>query len=179
MQSPDALIAQALIAGHPTALEDAYRLYAPRCRAAAWRVLRDDSLAQDAVQEAFVSLWRHRDGLVIRAAGIGPWLVVAARNAALNMVRTATRRSARETSVAQPEDVDPFAGVEASAQRAHVREALAQLSPEQRTVITLAYFGERTLRQIAESTDTPLGTVKRRAQLGLARLGKILGASPS
>ncbi|HXW76344.1 MAG TPA: sigma factor, partial [Candidatus Eremiobacteraceae bacterium] len=67
-QSEDEGLIQRLIDGDPAALEDAYRSHAARCRAIAWRVLRDDSLAQDAVQDAFVALWRHRDGLVVRAA---------------------------------------------------------------------------------------------------------------
>ncbi len=162
----------------PAALADAYHTHAGRCRAVAYRILRDDAAAADAVQEAYLSLWRHRAGLVVRSAGIGPWLVVATRNAALNMARTAMRRSARETmasSAASGDVEDPVAMALATIDAAEVRTAVGALPEDQRTVIALSYFKGETLAQIAARTGTPLGTVKRRAQLALARLARTLG----
>ena len=172
----DADVVRRLAGDDPSALEEAYRRYAGRCRTVAYRVAGDDGLAQDAVQEAFLALWRHRAGLVVREAGIGPWLTVVSRNAALNLVRSSARRSAREAAQAADAApaVDPTDVALANLEAASVREALATLSEEQRTVITMAYFNGRTLAQIAGSTGTPLGTVKRRAQLGLARLARAL-----
>src|SRR5207245_8390749 len=67
MQVPDdGDVVRRLAGDDPAALEDAYARYAGRCRAVAFRTLGDDALAQDAVQEAFVALWRHRTGLVVR-----------------------------------------------------------------------------------------------------------------
>lgn len=174
--SREADLARRLAAGEQAALEDAYRLHAAQCLATAYRVLRDQTLAQDAVQEAFLSLWRHREGLVVRAAGLRPWLVVVARNAALNMLRAAQRRSARETGAAASADgIDPTDVVAANLEAADLRAAVMELPAEQRTVITLAYFARRSLAEIAQQTGAPLGTVKRRAQLGLQRLGRIFG----
>ena len=164
----------------PSALTDAHRMHASRCRAVAYRVLRDDAAAEDAVQEAFLALWRHRSGLVVREAGIGPWLAVAARNAALNIARAAARRATRENAAAVPEAMsDPeetaLRGIDAQG----LRTAIAVLPEEQRAVIRLAYFGGRTLSEVAAATGAPLGTVKRRAQLALARLARLLGATTS
>ena len=157
----------------PTALEDAFRLYGARCNAVAYRVLGDGTRAEDAVQEAFLALWRHRKGLTVRAAGIAPWLMTVARNAALTSWRSQERRETRELRAAEDDPVaeDPFAEVGSAIESAAVRSALLELPPEQRAVIVLAYYQRLTLRQIAERTGAPLGTVKRRAQLALRALG--------
>lgn len=174
--SADADLASRLASDDRAALEEAYRIYAARCEAIARRTLADHSLAQDAVQEAFLSLWHHRAGLVVRAAGLGPWLVVVTRNAALNILRSGRRRTAREAAHA-PVAVapDPTDIAVANADAADVRDAIERLPDEQRSVISLAYFGGATLAEVAARTGAPLGTVKRRAQLALARLAKALG----
>jgi RNA polymerase sigma-70 factor (ECF subfamily) len=174
--SADAEIVRRLAQDDPTALEDAFRAHASHCRAIAYRAVGDDTLAEDATQDAFLALWRHRAGLVVRAAGIGPWLAVVTRNAALNMARAGRRRTARELENASQADdaVDPTDVALANVQAADVREAIAGLPDEQRTVIAMAYFRGMTLRQVSDRTGAPLGTVKRRAQLALARLARAL-----
>ena len=179
MVSDDAELVRRLSAGEPAALEAAYRLHAPRCNAAAYRVLQDYAAAQDAVQEAFFSLWRHREGLVVRNAGVGPWLIVVTRNAALAMLRSGRARTAREDRLRV---VDPATNVQSSPsgvveQRSEadaVRRALGQLPDDVHTVIELAYFRFLTMAQIAQATETPLGTIKHRAQSGLRKLGQLL-----
>jgi RNA polymerase sigma-70 factor, ECF subfamily len=175
VSATDADLVQRLGAGEPAALEEAYRSYGPRCKAVAHRVLRDDARAEDAVQEAFLALWRHREGLVVRTGGIGPWLYTVTRNAALAVLRAESRRVAREERARVEEPAaDPFDEVAARGAADSVRQALAGLPLEQRTVLSCAYFGAMTLPQIAERTGAPLGTVKRRAQLGLSRLARAL-----
>ncbi len=172
-------LVQRLASGDPAALAEAYERFAARCRDVAHRVLHDDALAEDAVQEAFATLWRRRDGLVVRAAGIAPWLIVVTRNAALTALRADTRRRLREerdasdASAAAHTD-DPFETIAGDDAAAQVRAALNDLPSEQRDVIRLAYFERLTLAQVAERTGAPLGTVKRRAQLALARLARIM-----
>jgi RNA polymerase sigma factor (sigma-70 family) len=173
-----------LVDGDPSALEDAFREHAARCNAIAFRVLGDDQYARDAVQEAFLSLWRHRHGLVVRSAGIGPWLTVVTRNAALTILRSARARSRREERAVPEETMtiitsDPAEIVSANVDAHDVRGAIASLPAEQQAVIKLAYFRFLTMAQIAERTETPLGTVKRRAQLALRTLGRILSEQRS
>ena len=171
----DLELVRRLTNGDPTALEDAYGAYAPRCKAVAYRVLRDETQAEDAVQEAFLALWRHRDGLVVRTSGIGPWLFTVTRNAALASLRAQSRRSAREERAAEMERIDDPSEMVATRETAQsVRAALAGLPDEQRAVISYAYFGSMTLSQISQRTGAPLGTVKRRAQLGLSKLARTL-----
>ncbi|HLJ82765.1 MAG TPA: RNA polymerase sigma factor [Candidatus Eremiobacteraceae bacterium] len=172
-------LAARLARGDQDALAESYERYSGRCRDVAFRVLHDDALAEDAVQEAFASLWRRREGLVVRSAGIAPWLIVVTRNAALTLLRADTRRRLREDreavdSTSISGEPDPSVIVSSDDAAAQVRAALDGLPPEQRDVIRLAYFERLTLAQIAERSGAPLGTVKRRAQLALARLAKIL-----
>jgi RNA polymerase sigma factor (sigma-70 family) len=171
-----------LVAGDPSALEEAYREHAARCNAIAFRVLRDDDRARDAVQEAFLALWRHREGLVVRTAGIGPWLTVVTRNAALAMLRTSgslARREERARADIITTAPDPADLASSSAVTHTLRGAVGSLPAEQQAVIEMAYFNFMTMREIAERTETPLGTVKRRAQLALRHLGKILSEQQS
>lgn len=178
--SGDAELARRLSAGDAAALEAAYSAYASRCNAIAYRILKDYGAAQDAVQEAFFSLWRTREGLVVRSAGIGPWLTVVTRNAALSILRRGRARATREdrlenfASASAAVAADPEQIVLGHDEAGTVRDALAQLPSELRTVIELAYFRYLTMAQIAQATETPLGTVKHRAQRGLRKLAELL-----
>jgi RNA polymerase sigma-70 factor (ECF subfamily) len=176
--SDQADLIRRLVAGDAFALEEAYKLHAERCNAIAYRVLRNGESARDAVQEAFLALWRHRDGLVVRTAGLGPWLSVVVRNAAIGMLRRETGRTRREERADHDGDSqvapDPADFVTSRAQQQRLLGALRELPPEQQSVVEMAYFKYLTMAQIAERTETPLGTVKRRAQLALRHLGRIM-----
>ncbi|MDQ6781438.1 MAG: sigma-70 family RNA polymerase sigma factor, partial [Candidatus Eremiobacteraeota bacterium] len=107
-----------------------------------------------------------------------PWLSVVARNAALTMLRKQAARARHETfdEARDPValDMDP-AEVAATGQTADtLRQALQRLPIEQQNVVQLAYFHFLTLSQIAKRTQTPLGTVKRRAQRALQQLRALL-----
>ena len=179
MGSPEtADIVRRLQADDPAALEEAYRLFGQRCNAIAYSVLHDDQQAADAVQDAFLSLWQHRHGLVVRSAGLSPWLFVVTRNAALGILRKQTTRQNREqlTGVVEASsEMDPALAIVGQAQASELRDALARLPEEQQNVLELAYFRFLTLAQIAVRTNTPLGTVKRRAQRGLQQLQSLMG----
>ncbi|HKW44559.1 MAG TPA: sigma-70 family RNA polymerase sigma factor [Candidatus Eremiobacteraceae bacterium] len=178
IDSGDSVVAR-LRAGDPAALAEVYERHAPGCRGVAFRVLRDDALAEDAVQEAFAALWRRRDGMTARAAGLGPWLVVVTRNAALTLLRADTRRRLREerefAGTPAGRSGDPSDALTAKETAASVVAALDGLPSEQREVIRLAYYERLTLAQVSERTGAPLGTVKRRAQIALQRLARLVG----
>jgi RNA polymerase sigma-70 factor (ECF subfamily) len=177
IDSSDSVITR-LRAGDPAALAEAYERHSALCRGVAYRVLRDEALAEDAVQDAFASLWRRREGMTVRAAGLSPWLVVVTRNAALSLLRADTRRRLREERefAATPavHGRDPSDVITADETAAAVVAALDDLPKEQRDVIQLAYFDRLTLAQVAERTGAPLGTVKRRAQMALQRLARLM-----
>lgn len=137
----------------------------------AFRVLRDDALAQDAVQEAFLGVWRAADRFSAERAKPRTWLLTLVHRRAVDLVRREERRRAEPL---EPEHEEAFASepdqAEEITRRESVRSALRQLPAEQREAIELAYFGGYTQSELAERLGEPLGTIKSRMFTGLSRL---------
>ena len=143
----------------------------------ALRILRDESLAQDAVQEAFLGVWRTADRFLAERAAARTWILTLVHRRAVDLVRREDRRRGEPLEGApEPaarETVDEEAAVRF--QRRVVQEALRQLTPEQREALELGYYGGLTQAELAEQLGQPLGTVKSRMFAGLGRLRELLG----
>jgi RNA polymerase sigma-70 factor (ECF subfamily) len=157
------------------ALAELYRRLGRLAYGLAFRILRDDALAQDAVQEAFLGVWRAADRFVADRAKPSTWVLTLVHRRAVDLVRREERRRAEPL---EEEAEPPTTGVDQAellTQRQAVRDALRQLPPEQREAIELAYYGGYTQSELAERLDQPLGTIKSRMFAGLARLRDVLG----
>jgi RNA polymerase sigma-70 factor (ECF subfamily) len=157
------------------ALAELYRRLGRLAYGLAFRILRDDALAQDAVQEAFLGVWRAADRFVADRAKPSTWVLTLVHRRAVDLVRREERRRAEPL---EQEAEPPTTGVDQAellARRQAVRDALRQLPPEQREAIELAYYGGYTQSELAERLDQPLGTIKSRMFAGLARLRDVLG----
>ena len=158
------------------ALTELYRRFGRLAYGLAFRILRDDALAQDAVQEAFLGVWRAASRFTSERAKPSTWLLTLVHRRAVDLVR---REERRRTEPLQPE-TEPV-GTEApdeaelATQRQTIRQALRQLPAEQREAIELAYYGGYTQSELAERLGQPLGTIKSRMFTGLARLREDLG----
>ena len=158
------------------ALAELYRRFGRLAYGLAFRILRDDALAQDAVQEAFLGVWRAAGRFTAERSKPSTWLLTLVHRRAVDLVR---REERRRTEPLQPES--EFAGGEAAdeaeiaTRRQTIREALRQLPSEQREAIELAYYGGYTQSELAERLGQPLGTIKSRMFTGLARLRDTLG----
>jgi RNA polymerase sigma-70 factor (ECF subfamily) len=160
------------------AFEQIFDRYGDLVYSTALRVLRDPHLAEDIAQEVFVRLWRKPDSYQAKRGRFLTWLMSVARNRAVDEVRARGRRQRYET--ASPEEQerelpagtanDPALNAQLAEQRRIVRHALAELPPEQRQVIELAFFGGLTQQEIADRLAQPLGTVKTRIRLGMQKL---------
>jgi RNA polymerase sigma factor (sigma-70 family) len=166
----------------PMALEGAgfdlaYRAYAPRLRAVAYAVLHDRDAAEDAVHGALVRVWSA--GAYRPARGpLLPFLIACVRREAIDALRSSQRRQVREARAsAETVAVDETAAID-PVQTRHVATALAALPSEQRDVILRAYYGNRTLVEVANDTHLPLGTVKSRLSAALRRLHSALSEGP-
>ena len=138
------------------------------------RILRDDALAQDAVQEAFLAVWRAAGGYLAERSKASTWVLTLVHRRAVDIVRREERR--RTDQEAEPDLVEtPDAG-ETVIRRRVVREALRQLPAEQRETIELAYFGGYTQSELAERLDQPLGTIKSRMFAGMTSLRDLLAS---
>jgi RNA polymerase sigma factor (sigma-70 family) len=158
------------------ALSELYRRLSRVAYGLAFRILRDDALAQDAVQEAFLGAWRAAGRFTAERAKPSTWLLTLVHRRAVDLVR---REQRRRTEPLQPEmeQVGAEAADEAelATQRQTIRDALRQLPAEQREAIELAYYGGYTQSELAERLGEPLGTIKSRMFTGLARLREALG----
>jgi RNA polymerase sigma-70 factor, ECF subfamily len=165
--------------------EDAFRVlfrrYAPNAHGLALRVLRQAFQAEEAVQDAFVAVWRNAGSYDPSRGSVRAWLLGMVHNRAVDLVRReqSQRRRAEvvviEDVVADPAErvVEAIGSID---ERAKVREALAALPADQRQVIELMYFQGLSQSRIAEHLSLPLGTVKSRTLLGMRRIrGSLAG----
>ena len=171
----DVGLAVGLQASEEEALHEAISRYGASAFGVASRVCRDPQLAEEAAQEAFLTLWR-RPEIFDRSRGSLKTLVVSiARNKAIDLVRRedSSRRVQEplKASLQHAEENSPWGDVDL---RAQVEWALATLTPPQRDAISLAYFGGRTYREVAQELRIPEGTAKTRIRDGLARLRQLL-----
>lgn len=140
------------------------------------RVLRDSSLAEDAVQEAFMTVWRNADRFMPERAKASSWLLTFVHRRAVDLVRREQRRRAEPLTDSGAEAEAPAPDEEAwlRLRRERVQEALRALPDQQREALELAYFGGFTQSELAERLGQPLGTIKSRMFTGLARLRELL-----
>ena len=152
--------------------------YADRALALARRIVVDEGLAEDVVQEAFLAYWRKPEAFDPARGTFGTWFLALVHHKAVDAVRRESSHRRRLDHVAEPFlEVPDVAGVVAGRMAdARVRRALAGLSEVQREALVLAYWGGYSQREIAVRTGAPLGTVKTRMLLGMRRLHDVLGA---
>jgi RNA polymerase sigma-70 factor (ECF subfamily) len=146
----------------------------------AYRMCGRSAMAEDVVQEAFVSLWRSGTRYDRGRGSVRSWVLSAVHNRAIDMFRRELVRTSRNIGDEQlAERVEAAERVDREVERRDdarlVRGALSELPADQRKVIELAYFGGFTHSQIAEILELPAGTVKGRMRLGLAKLRVSLG----
>jgi RNA polymerase sigma-70 factor (ECF subfamily) len=159
-----------------TALAELYDRYGRPAYGLALRVLRDEALAEDAVQEAFLGVWRTASRFVPGRGTASTWILTLVHRRAVDLVRREQRRRTDPLeSAAEPGagSVDDEAWLRL--QRERVQQALRQLPDQQREALELAYYGGFTQSELAERLGLPLGTIKSRVFAGLARLRELLG----
>jgi RNA polymerase sigma-70 factor, ECF subfamily len=152
-------------------LRELYRRYASELFGFATSALGDRELAEEVVQDVFAQLWRHAGDYDQRRASVRTWLYAIARNRIIDAHRRAAARPKRaddDASLDTAAEMD--SALDHAVLRWQVTAALARLSPAHREVIRLAHYGGLTMREIAERTGVPLGTVKSRTSYALRHL---------
>ena len=175
----DRVTARAIADGDRAAFESVFKSYGGAVKAMALRVLRDEVLAEDVVQEVFVSLWNDADRFDPGRGTLRTFLVTLAHRRAVDAVRSEEARNRREEKV--PRDVAPSIDDEVWARSLSdtVRAALQNLTDGEREAITLAYFGGLSYVEVAARLDTPEGTIKSRIRSGMRKLGTSLSGAVS
>jgi len=173
--SDEALVALAARSDQ-TALAELYDRYGRVAWGLALRILRDEALAEDAVQEAFLALWRTAARFVPERSSARTWILTLVHRRAVDLVRREERRRAEPLDVAaEPAgatgaDDDAWLRLE----RGRVQDALHRLPDREREALELAYYGGFTQSELAQRLGEPLGTIKSRMFTGLARLRDLL-----
>jgi RNA polymerase sigma-70 factor, ECF subfamily len=173
-EDPDAILVRAIAAGDESALARAYDAHGGLVYGLAVRIVGNAAEAEEVAQDVFLRLWRSAPSFDAKRGGLRAWLATIARNRAVDVVRA--RRGRPQSAPGVDPAGFPAAG-DAPADRAGLADARALavaamdgLPAEERRVVELAYFEGCSQTEIAERTDTPLGTVKGRARSALARL---------
>lgn len=165
--------------GEQDALSTLYSRFGGLLLAIAMRVVRDHSIAEDIVQEAFLYAWEHASRYDSSRSSPQTWLTLIARSRAIDRLRK-TQYQTRLKSRVKAEDRSPVeapvaAGSVLTGERRHrIRAAFTALPPEQGRVIDLAYYGGLTQKEISEQEGVPLGTIKTRTLLAMRKMRRSL-----
>ena len=164
--------------GDADALGELYDRYGRVVFGTLCRTVSSPEVAEEVAQNAFHSVWRQAGSYRPERGSVRTWLLGIARNAAVDWRRTKGKRMARDIGIeGAAELVDEMKvdeRVMARLRAEHVRAAVALLPREQRDVLSLAFWSGMSQSEIAERTGTPLGTVKSRVRLGMAKLRESL-----
>ena len=178
----DEMLIHAIAGGATWAIEPLYQRYNRILYSLAYRMVANQQVAEDLLQEAFLSVWRRASSYSAQSGAVKSWLISIIHHRTIDYLRSVRRRSEnmKEATWEEVEREEPMAASDTSdeawqaIQSENVRSALMQLPTEQRMVIELAYFQGWTQSEIADGCQIPLGTVKARMRLGVQRLKRIL-----
>ncbi|MGH3717588.1 MAG: RNA polymerase sigma factor [Pseudonocardiaceae bacterium] len=177
----DAELARRLGDADGAALSQLYQRFGRPCYSLARRICADEGLAEDVVQEVFLTLWRDPTRFDPSRGSFATWLLTLIHHKAVDAVRresTIRRRMVAAPEAGEDWSPTPVPGADQAAMArvaaGQVRAALHRLPVEQRQVLALAYFGGHTQREIAVLTGVPLGTVKSRMFTAVQRLRSLL-----
>ena len=176
MSPPDELNALLLRAarGDDRAFARLYRLSAAQLFALGLRMLKRRDLAEEALQEAFVSIWRHAGSFDPSKGAAMTWMASIVRNRCLDRIRARRAETSLEEEASRAEWADPAPGpLEETLRSAEARalwECLKLLEEGPRNAILDVYYEGFTHGELAARTGVPLGTLKSWIRRGLARL---------
>lgn len=165
--------------GDHQALADLYDHHGGTVYSIALSILHDAERAEDVTQDVFLTLWSQSNRFDPSVGRFAPWFYRIARNRSIDMLR----KFRREVMPEEPAVFDLMLGTDGSSpldtilerhDAVRIRQALRDISEDQRRLIELAYFNGMTQRQMADHLDLALGTVKSRVRSGLRRLRVLL-----
>ncbi len=158
------------------AFEQLFRHFAPRVKAYLMRAGTDAGLAEEIAQETLLAVWRKAGYFDPARAGASTWIFTIARNLRIDRARRNGNATQSADDAALETAPEPIADeLIAAAERDElVRRVVKDLPPEQSQIVKLSFFSETPQTEIAEMLGIPLGTVKSRVRLAMARLRKAL-----
>lgn len=179
---PDDVLITRIVARDCDAFSLLFDRYAGKALGFATRILGDQTLAEDVIQEAFWRVWQRAGSFDPARASLSTWLMGIVHHCAIDALRRQRCRitaveieeADHELRLTQDESADVAECAWLRMAGEQVRKALAQLPAAQRIVIELAFFAGFSRQEIAERLNEPLGTVHTRARLGMCKLKDML-----
>ena len=177
-QEEDRSLLRRVVRGDQGAFSSLYDRYGASAFGLALKICNNRALAEDVVQEAFLSIWQRAGRFDPDRGSVASYLFAAVHNKAVDAVRHEESLRRREGGVAEfaaesgGEEVVEAAWL--GVRRKEVRSAVSRLSPIQREALELAYFEGLTYSEVAEKLGVPLGTAKTRLRDGMIRLRALL-----
>jgi RNA polymerase sigma-70 factor, ECF subfamily len=172
-----ARLVAAMAQGDKAAMGSLYDQLSGPLYSLAYRMLGDAGEAQDLTQDIFLQLWRTAGSYDAGRGSVFSWAATLIRNRAIDRIRMRQRRSellAQAAPDLQPStpggDADSAGTLWLQEKATAVRAALAEIAPDQKQAIELAFFGGLTQQEIAARLNEPLGTIKARIRRGLLKL---------
>src|SRR5271156_4550847 len=169
----DAALLAKVEQGDQEAMGKLFDRYSGIVYSVALRVLKDTGQAEDVMQDIFIQIWKKPSAFISGRGSLGAWLVVVARNRAIDSLRR-RRPTDSVDDVVLASSTDLASEAERNTLMEKVRTYLNKLPPEQKKSVEMAYFEGLSHSEIAEKTGDPLGTVKTRIRLALITLRKAM-----
>jgi RNA polymerase sigma-70 factor, ECF subfamily len=170
----DGDLAARIAAGDQGVLEELFRQFAGAVKSVAFRVIRDETLAEDVVQDTFIGIWKAPEKYDPSRGSLRTFLLTIAHRRAVDIIRSEEARTRRELRPPEPDFFDLEDEVLTRRLSGDVRAALVDLSQEEKEAISLAYFAGLSYVQVARHLDTPEGTIKSRIRSGMRKLATSL-----
>ncbi len=177
----DKALLDAIAGGAAWAMESLYQRYSRSLYSLVYRMVANQQVAEDLLQDVFLAVWRCAASYSPQAGTVRSWLFSIMHHRTIDYLRRAHRQSTLQEVLLEAIELhesitspDTWDEAWRSVKSLHVRAALLKIPAEQRLVIELAYFQGWTHTEIAEGMQIPLGTVKGRMRLGLTHLKQIL-----
>ncbi len=153
-----------------------YEHYGDTLYGVAKKVVRDEELAQDVLQESFVKIWKKSDSYDASKAKLFTWLFRITRNTAIDKLRSVNTKSDKEIQM-DVSDVYNLGVESIKPELIDVRENLDKIENKYQVVLEALFFHGMTQQEASDELDIPLGTIKSRLKIGLRELRKIYGSS--
>jgi RNA polymerase sigma-70 factor (ECF subfamily) len=172
----DAALMAAYVRKEPDATRQLYDRFASRIYGLGLFLLRNNTDAEDLVQDTFLKIWRIGSDFDPFRGSLDGWILLSARSLAIDLLRHRSVEARKLSSQPRVSEASDEMGPERHAEVADLfqraTEALAHLPQRQRSVLELTYLGQRSTKEAAELLGIPRGTVKSRAHTGIAVLQK-------
>ncbi len=161
------------------AFSELYELHSPKLFGLAIKILKDQTLAKDVLQEVFLTIWKKANQFDRQRGNPLGWMMILCRNRCIDALRRTEKNKQRsavldENYFLTTDKDSPLEIADHNEMRALLQKSLSDLPSEQRTLIELSYFEGFSQSEISKQLNLPLGTVKTRIRLGMLKLRDVI-----